>query len=196
MAAQPNYIEQEIFEATAAEYLFYEEKSAEKYDYLQGRVVARAGGSEKHNDIESNVIGELREKLKNKPCKPFNSNTKIWIPEKNSFFYPDAAVACGEISTQKSNGILHNPTLLVEVLSDSTSIFDKGQKFIFYRTLPSLKEYILIAQDSYFIETYFKRNEIENVWEYEVFEGLDKTLKIKSLEIAITFEDIYRYVSL
>jgi Uma2 family endonuclease len=196
MAAQPNYTEQETFEATAAEYLFYEEKSTEKYDYLQGRVVARAGGSEKHNDIESNLIGELREKLKNKPCKPFNSNTKIWIPAKNSFFYPDAAVACGEISTQKSNGILHNPTLLVEVLSDSTSIFDKGQKFIFYRTLPSLKEYILISQDSYFIETYFRANENEDIWEYQVFEGLDKALLIKSLQLTIAFEDIYRYVSL
>jgi uridine kinase len=62
--------------------------------------------------------------------------------------------------------------------------------------LPSLKEYILISQDDYFIETYFKKNESENVWEYEVFEGLDKVLLIKSLEIAITFEDIYRYVSL
>ncbi len=198
MSAQPNYTQErvfdEIFEASIPEYLFYEEKSAERYDYLQGRVVARAGGSENHNDIESNIMAELRAKLQHKPCKPFNSNTKIWIPERNSFFYPDAAVACDEISTQKTNGILHNPTLLIEVLSDSTASFDKGQKFSFYRTLPSLKEYILISQDAYFIETFFKKT--DTIWEYEVFEGLDNILKIKSLDITIAFEDIYRYVGL
>lgn len=194
MSAQANYIEEEIFEASVTEYLFYEEKSAERHNYLQGSIISCASNSENHNDIESNIMRELGNRLVGKPCKPFNSNTKIWIPERNSFFYPNAAVACGEISTQKSNGILHNPTLLIEVLSDSTASFDKGQKFSFYRTLPSLKEYILISQDAYFIETFFKKT--DKIWEYEVFEGLDTILQIKSLEITIAFEDIYRYVRL
>jgi Uma2 family endonuclease len=194
MSAQPNYTSEEVFKATVAEYLYYEEKSLERYDYLNGEVIARAGGSESHNDIESNIIGELRTKLENKPCKPFNSNTKIWIPERNSFFYPDAAVACGEINTQKSNGILHNPTLIVEVLSESTEIFDKGRKFAFYRTLPSFKEYILISQDDYFIETYFLKD--NNIWEFEVFVGKDNHLTIKSLDIKVALVDIYRYVNI
>jgi Uma2 family endonuclease len=194
MSAIPKNEIPEVFYATIEEYLFYEEQSKEKYDYFRGKVIARAGGSESHNDIEGNVIRELGNVLANTPCKPFNSNTKIWIPTRNSFFYPDAAVACGEIDTNKKSGILNNPTVIFEVLSESTEIFDKGQKFAFYRTLPSLQEYVLISQDAYYIETYYLQ--ANQNWEYQVFTGIDNTLKIKSLQIEIPMKDVYRYVEI
>ncbi|MFY7788188.1 MAG: Uma2 family endonuclease [Thermoflexibacteraceae bacterium] len=194
MSAIPNNETPEVFRATVDEYLFYEETSAEKYDYFRGQVIARAGGSEQHNDIEGNIMGELRNILANTPCKPFNSNTKVWIPQRQSFFYPDAAVACGDIDTNKKYGILNNPTVIFEVLSESTEVFDKGQKFAFYRTLPSLKEYILIAQDAYYIETFYLKT--NQTWEYEAFAGADTLLKIKALHIEIPMKDIYRYVEI
>ncbi len=132
--------------------------------------------------------------MANTPCKPFNSNTKIWIPNRNSFFYPDAAVACGEIDTDKKYGILNNPTVIFEVLSASTEIFDKGQKFAFYRTLPSLKEYILISQEAYYIETFYLKT--NQTWEYQAFAAIDTPLQIKSLGIEIPMKDIYRYVEI
>ncbi len=185
---------QEIFRATVQEYLFYEDQSKERYDYFRGQVVARAGGSEQHNDIEGNLIGELRNILVNTPCKPFTSNTKIWIPLRQSFFYPDAAVACGEIDTDKKNGVLNNPVVIFEVLSPSTEVFDKGQKFAFYRTLPSFKEYVVIAQDAYYIETFYLQ--ANGNWEYQAFVGLDSNLKIKALNIEIPMKDVYRYVQI
>ncbi len=184
----------ERFFATPAEYLFYEETSPEKYDYFMGEVIAKAGSSAPHIDIEVNLVGDLRTLLQGKPCKPFNNNVKIWIPEHNSFFYPDAAVACGEIDINKKNGILNNPTVIFEILSSSTEAFDRGRKFDFYRTLPSLKEYILIRQDAYHVESFLIID--KNRWDTILFEGIDNELTIRSLDLKIAMKDLYRYVEI
>ncbi len=184
----------ERFFATIDEYLFYETTSPEKYDYFMGEVIARAGGSEDHNSIEGNVIGELRTILEKTPCRPFTSNTKVWIPQRNSFFYPDAAIACGDLDIDKKNGILHNPTVIFEILSDSTEAFDRGRKFDFYRTLPSLKEYVLISQAAYRVECFLIMD--KNSWYTTLFEGIDNEVIIKSLDLKIQLKELYRYVDL
>ncbi len=184
----------ERFFATREEYLFYEETSPEKYDYFMGEVVARAGGSGDHNSIEGNLMGIFANVLQKTPCRPFTTNTKIWIPQRNSFFYPDAAIACGDLDIDKKNGILHNPTVIFEILSDSTEAFDRGQKFDFYRTLPSLKEYILLRQDAYSVASFLIID--KNSWHTTLFEGIDKEVVIRSLDLKIQMKDLYRYVEL
>jgi Uma2 family endonuclease len=194
MSAPPNLENTERLFATIEEYLFYEETSLEKNDYVMGEVLARAGGSDEHNSIEGNVIGELRTILEKTPCRPFTSNTKIWIPQRNSFFYPDAAIACGEFDIDKKNGILHNPTVVFEILSDSTEIFDRGRKFDFYRTLPSLKEYVLISQATYRVECFLIMD--KNSWHTTLFEGFYDEVLIRSLNLKIPMKELYRYVEL
>jgi Uma2 family endonuclease len=194
MSAPPKSETTERFFATREEYLCFEETSPEKYDYVMGEVLARAGGSDEHNSIEGNVIGELRTILEKTTCRPFTSNTKIWIPQRNSFFYPDAAIACGEFDIDKKNGILHNPTVIFEILSDSTEIFDRGRKFDFYRTLPSLQEYVLMSQAAYRVECFLIMD--KNSWHTTLFEGIDNEVLIRSLDLKIQMKELYRYVEL
>jgi len=150
---------------THEEYLALEEKAEYKSEYhdgeivplfreiVDGQVVAMAGGSPIHSEISLSIEAELRAALKGTPCKAYNSDLKIRVKKVKRSFYPDVTVVCGEPEYYDENeNIITNPTVIVEVLSPSTSGYDRLDKFFFYRQAESLQEYVLVDTQKLYIE--------------------------------------------
>ena len=138
---------------TIAEYLEMEEAATEKHEYYLGEIFAMSGSKVPHNIITSNLNIYLGQKLRGKPCRPFNSDQRIHIEKNTLFTYPDISIICGDIITLNDDdwNVL-NPTVIIEVLSPSTKNYDRGEKFKLYRDIVTLKEYILIDSTSIHIE--------------------------------------------
>lgn len=133
---------------TVDEYLAFERDSEEKHEFIGGDVYFVTGASENHNLIVANTIVALGALLRKRPCKLYPSDMLVHIPLVDDYHYPDITVVCGDahvIHVQRD--ILLNPTLIIEVLLPSTEPYDRGRKFENYRTLHSLQEYLLVAQD-------------------------------------------------
>lgn len=178
---------------TIAEYIKQEIESNCKYEYHDGKIYALAGGSLNHGLISGNTNLEIGIQLRNKGknCLPFNSDVKLHIESTNSYVYPDTMVICGEIEESSENkDSVTNPVLIVEVLSKSTSSYDRGDKFYMYRQIPSFREYVLIEQNKYVVDVHFK-HEKSDLWSITRYEGLDKIVKLQSLGIKISMESIY-----
>jgi Uma2 family endonuclease len=183
----PVYGKQKI---TIREYLEMEEASQEKHEYYQGEVFAMSGPKVQRNIIAGNLYGNLFYKLKGKPCKPFNSDQRIHIEENTLFTYPDISIICGEIKTlNDDNWNVLNPTVLIEVLSLSTKNYDRGEKFMLYRDISTLKEYILVDSERIQVEA-FRLNE-NNHWELEEYRALPETLQLPSVNVSMLLSEIY-----
>ena len=175
---------------TIAEYLENEEKSLEKHEFHNGEVLAMSGGTINHSLIGSNITGELRNAVRGKGCKTFNSDAKVYIDTLNHFVYPDATVVCGKVETsEKDANALSNPLLVVEVLSESTGDYDRGEMFRKYRTLTSFREYVLIDQYQPIVDVLYRME--DNSWKMVTIIGLDKTVYLNSLECELKMSDIY-----
>ena len=140
---------------TVEEYFAIEESSAVRHEFYGGEIFAMAGASLAHNRIVGNVYAALRARLAASPCETFSSDLRVRTPG-GLYTYPDLLVVCGgvELSTDDRLDTVLNPTLIVEVLSDSTSDYDRGGKFALYRELPSLREYLLVEQTTLLVEHY------------------------------------------
>ena len=175
---------------TEQEYLQFEKESQQKHEYFEGEIFAMAGASDNHNEIFSNLFVELGLKLKGKSCKPYGSDLRIHIPENTLYTYPDISIICGGLSsTDDETANATKPTILIEILSESTQNYDRGAKFKLYRDIPTLKEYIMVDSESIAIEC-FRLNE-NNHWELEEYKTLDDTLNIPTLALQIPLKDIY-----
>lgn len=142
---------------TPQEYLAWEQEQGSKHEYLDGDIFAMAGATAEHNQIVTNVLGELRAALRDKPCRVFASDMRLKIPETGLYTYPDASVVCGQPVYEDDKRLtLMNPTVIVEVLSESTESYDRGKKFRHYRSIPSLRDYLLVAQDGVWVEHYVR----------------------------------------
>lgn len=140
---------------TIEEYLAYENASPKKHEYYQGEMFAMAGAGHLHNLIFSNLFIELGIRLKGKKCRPYGSDMRTYIPENTLFTYPDISIVCGEpASSPIDKNSFTSPTVIIEILSRSTKNYDRGEKFMLYRDIPSLKEYILIDSESIHIEAF------------------------------------------
>ena len=178
---------------TPEEYLAREDKASFKSEYIDGQIFSMAGGSVRHSIICMNLNWAIREMTTNKDCVGLESNLKVEIQRGKQYFYPDAMVVCGGVEFAKNRtDTIANPMLIVEVLSPATEAFDRNKKFAAYRTLPSLREYVLIYQDEPQIEAFFKEN--EKTWRYTVARGLDDTIRLFSLECDLALRDIYQKV--
>jgi Uma2 family endonuclease len=175
---------------TVEEYLEYERITSEKFEYYRGEIFAMAGAKVPHNIITVNILTELRQKLKGKNCRPFNSDQRIHIPENTLYTYPDISIVCGDIVTLDSDNLnVLNPTVLIEVLSEGTKEYDRGGKFVLYRDIASLKEYILVDSTSIHIEA-FRLNQQQH-WELEEYKNPDQVLEIGAVDLTISISDIY-----
>jgi Uma2 family endonuclease len=177
-----------------AEYLDLEQSEDVRYEYHDGYLTAMAGGSLNHGLICGNVFGEIREGLKRmgNPCRVINSEVKLHVEAVNSFLYPDAQVICGTIQKSKTEkNAVTNPTLIVEVLSRSTANYDRGDKFFFYRQIPSLEEYVLIEQEKPLVEIYSRQS---GLWDIRRFFGLQSQLELKSLGLHLAMDSLYQDV--
>jgi Uma2 family endonuclease len=172
------------------EYFELEEKSLEKHEYSAGNIFAMAGGKPNHALIANNIAAELRASLKGKPCLTYNSDLVISISEEENV-YADASVICGELeSFPVSPNAAKNPILIVEVLSNSTEKYDRGDKFRKYQQIPSFREYVLIAQDRIRVEVFFKPDNII-FWQYRSYESINENIELKSINCTISLQDIY-----
>ena len=170
------------------EYLDWEQKQELRYEYINGEVLAMTGGSLAHNAIALNLAGELRSHLRGSKCRPFINDVKLKISENGPYFYPDITVTCDQ--RDLNNGkLIQFPSLIAEVLSDSTEAFDRGNKFIrYYRKLDSLQEYLLIEQQSIGVEQRIRRE--DGSWS-EYFYGTGDVLPLKSVGLSIPVDLLY-----
>lgn len=176
------------------EYLRFERYANDKSEYVDGELFAMAGASRVHNRIVTNVVGELRQQLKNRPCGLYASDMRVRVTP-TTYAYPDMIVVCGREEFAEQDGIdtLLNPTVMFEVLSKSTGGYDKRDKFTFYRELASLREYLLIATKEHHVEQYVLQN---GVWTLRDARGLDAVVEILSIQCALPLREIYDAVEL
>jgi Uma2 family endonuclease len=133
-------------ENTIAEYVNFEQFSKEKHEFVQGWILAMAGGTVNHALLGQQVAAELDRQVRGGPCRVHNSELRIRIPNEDVILYPDATIICGPAQTdQDDENAVTNPNVIVEVTSPSTAKFDRGQKFLFYQAIPSLREYVLVS---------------------------------------------------
>lgn len=172
-----------------AEYLALEEQSQVRHEYVDGQVYAMAGGSQRHNCIALNVASSLLMALRGKPCRVFMSDVRLKVARDNAYYYPDVMVACG--ATERLAGdqnSLDDPLLVVEVLSPSTETIDRREKLAAYRRLPSVREYVLVNQDSQQVEIYRRQGDIG--WLYFSYEA-GETVQLASVGLDMPIAEWY-----
>lgn len=177
---------------TPAEYLAWERSAPERHELVDGEIFAMAGASFAHNKIVGNVVGELRQALRGRPCDVTPSDLRVRIPTPSGglYTYPDALVVCGEPEFEDTaRDTLLNPTVIVEVLSDSTEAYDRGRKFRYYRAIPSLREYVLVAQDVPAVERHVRGD--GGVWSLMQDLGAGDTLVLSSVGCEVSVDELY-----
>jgi len=178
---------------TKAEYLAFERASAFKHEFIDGEVYAMSGASEPHNLIVSSTNFTLYGQLRGRGCKIYLSDMKVHTPSTGSFTYPDITVVCGDAElNDKERDVLLNPTLIIEVLSPTTEQYDRGKKFQRYREIPSLQEYVLIAQDTAHIEHFLRQD--DGLWLFNDVTGLDSAIDLTSIGCTLKLSDVYEQV--
>lgn len=174
---------------TDREYLEIDRNSEFRNELLDGEIYAMTGASLKHNIISGNIYFKMYSQFKQKECKVFMADLRVNV-SKGLYTYPDILIVCGNIVfTDDHLDTVKNPKCIIEVLSDSTEKYDRGEKFRNYRKIESLEEYILISQNEILAEKYFRKK--EDFWEYSVFDGLEKSLSIDSVGLNLSMQEIY-----
>lgn len=180
---------------TPDEYLRLERQAEHKSEYVNGEIFAMSGASRKHNLITGNIGSELNQQLRRKPCEVYMSGMRVKVTATGLYTYPDVVVVCGEPKFEDAYvDTLLNPTLLVEVLSQSTERYDRIAKSSYYRTLDSLAEHLLVAQDEVRLEQYVKQ--ANGQWLLFECSTLDKVVELPSLGCTLALRDVYDKVSL
>jgi len=176
------------------EYLRLERQSEYKSEYVNGQIFAMTGASRKHNLITTNISRELSQQLKGRPCEVYAVDMRVKVRATGLYTYPDVAVACGEPEFEDDFiDTLLNPTLLVEVLSPSTERYDRIAKSSYYRTMESLAEHLLVAQDEIRVEQYVKQPGGE--WLLFEFLALDSTVQLPSIGCSLQLSEVYDRIS-
>jgi Uma2 family endonuclease len=176
---------------TVEEYLTLERQSETRHEYMNGEMFAMTGASRRHNRIALNVATVLDRQLADRGCEVFVSDMRVEIPAAHLFTYPDVVVACGEPAYgDGETDTLLNPTLIVEVLSSSTERYDRGAKFESYRTLPSLAEYVLIAQDRVHVEHFVRQG--GGAWLLTETDRIEDGLELPSIGCRLELGEIYK----
>ncbi|MBD2777881.1 Uma2 family endonuclease [Iningainema tapete] len=179
---------------TPEEYLELESKAEYKSEYRDGEIVPMTGGTTNHNKIALNFAAYLKFALRGKKYDVYIGEVRLWIPRFRQHTYPDVMVIQGEpIYTSASTTTVMNPLLITEVLSKSTKNYDQGDKFLYYRSIPELKEYILIDQYQYHVMQYVKTS--EGKWLFTEFESESAILSLQSIDFQIAFSELYEQVN-
>ena len=183
---------------TLETYRAISETAEERLEYRNGEIFTMSGGSHPHSRIAVNIITFLSIGLRDTNFEVCNGDMRIWIPEFQCGTYADVLVINGEpeFNVTRTDEIL-NPLLIVEVLSPSTEGYDRGEKFRKYRSIPSLREYILISQSEPYIEHYFKpdsKPENSDIWQLQISDRLEQKIILPSLNIEVPLSEIYRRI--
>lgn len=176
------------------EYLELEVASEIRHEYFDGEIIPMTGGSANHNRIVRNLTSALDVALEDQDYEVFVADLRVWIPSKKLFTYPDLMVVAGDLEfLENRTDTIVNPRLIVEVLSDSTKGYDRGEKFESYRTLASFQEYVLIDQYKTHVEHFSKT--ANKQWSFTEFDELNDTLAFATVPFQIALSAIYRKVS-
>lgn len=178
---------------TPEEYLELEEKAEVRNEYIDGEIKPMTGGTTNHNKIAGNFYKKFPDSIDGQNYDIYINDVKLWLPKYRIYTYPDVMVIKGEPIYEGSGTTkIINPSLIVEVLSNSTKNYDKGDKFKYYRSIPSFQEYILIDQYSFAVEQYAKQS--QGQWLFKEYEGKDAILNLDSVKLEMSFKDIYARV--
>jgi len=177
------------------EYLALEIASETRNEYINGEIIPMSGGMPNHNQIALNVAGTLNFLLKRQPYRVFVTDQRLWISSKGIYTYPDVMVVSGDLILQEGRkDTIINPLLIIEVLSKSTRNYDQGEKFTFYRTIPTFQEYVVVDQYSHHVQQYAKTG--VKKWDFQEYDRLEDEITFASLPFAIALADIYDKVEL
>jgi Uma2 family endonuclease len=179
---------------TLEEYIEFEKTSESKHEYRNGKLFEMAGGRHPHNLIAGEIFSLIKVMLKvvGKKCQAVNSDQKIYIPLANRGLFGDVMVYCGKPEFHDDNQFLQtNPLLVVEVLSKSTKLYDKGEKFDLYRSLPSFREYLLVSQEKPAVQARYLQDPENDLWKYSEAEGVDGSIMLQSIGVELKLKDIY-----
>ena len=179
---------------TPDEYLEIERVAEFKSEFFAGEMFAMAGGTPQHSLIATNLAREFGNLLKGGDCAAYNADLRIKIEATGLYTYPDLSVICGPLQFDEgTNDTVINPTVLVEVLSDSTEAYDRGKKFEHYRQIPALKDYLLVSQKEPRIEHFIRQS--DGGWLLNEAAGLEASLQLPSLRIAIALGEVFDKVN-
>ena len=187
-APKYNFVSQEA-------YLEMERASETKHEYYKGEVFAMSGTSWEHNVIVKNINTLVLPFLKGKPCDMFGSDLRVHIPENTLYTYPDFSIICGKPKTNnEEKDTIVQPSAIIEVLSKSTKDYDRGSKFMLYRSIKTLNEYITIDSLSVSIEMYTRNP--GNSWTLTEFKQLTDSFVISTIGLTLLLKDVYEDVSI
>jgi Uma2 family endonuclease len=173
---------------TYAEYMAFTETSELKHEYIGGEIVAMSGGTIAHGRLIGQLTGLIRDALRGRPCIVLPAEVRVRIRAADRTTYPDLHVVCSAVEADPDDAhAVVNPTVIVEVLSDSTADSDRGDKFAAYRRLRSLREYVLVSQHERRIDVYRRDDKI---WHLEDF-GPGETFRLTSIDVALAVDEIY-----
>lgn len=179
---------------THAEYFALEDEADYKSEYFHGQIVAMAGASLNHNRLAKNISFAVDNAAAGKSCEAFIGDVRLWIEQRDSYTYPDVMAICGEPEFVEGRpDTVINPKVIIEVLSESTESYDRGDKFQAYWTLDSFEEYVLVDQYRMRVE-YFKRIS-EKEWRLRILTKPDDELAFESIDVTIPLDEIYRNVT-
>jgi Uma2 family endonuclease len=178
---------------TPEAYLELEEKSNIKHEYIDGQVYAMAGKTDTHNTIALNLALLIRNHFRGSDCRVYFADIKAQLEKRNRFYYPDIIVTC-DPKDRETTTYKRFPKLIIEVLSESTEGFDRGDKFNDYQTLDSLEEYVLVNSKHQRVET-FRRNE-QGLGVLQTYTPDEQTFELQSIKLTAPFTELYENVEL
>jgi len=178
---------------TPEEYLTLERTAAYKSEYFRGEVFAVAGASPTHVLMVSNIVAALHGQLRRRPCAVYSTDLRVKVQVSGLYTYPDVVVVCGDLQFDDDHqDTILNPILIIEVLSESTKDYDRGEKFVQYRKIPSFVEYVLVAQDECHVEHFVKQ--AHGGWLLSETNRLEDTLPLSSIECTLPLREVYEKV--
>lgn len=177
---------------TPEEYIASERKAMVKSEYLKGQIIAMSGASLAHARIIADIVTELNIQLRGGDCEVITNDMRVKTGPKGSYFYPDVVAFCGDPQFEDNVfDTLLNPILVIAVLSPSTEVYDRGEKFSHYQELASLREYILVSQDRVRVEQY---RLLKTQWVETEYQRYEDVLPLVSIGCELPLQDIYRRV--
>jgi len=182
---------------TFSEYLALEQETNTRYMYYRGEIFDMAGGTKRHNRLIYNITSLFLNQIKNKPCAVYMNDVKLELVEDEYYVYPDVMVTCAkeEIKNDEAT-MIRCPVIIVEVLSDSTSSYDYQGKRLAYMKIPSLKYYLLVSQNEYYVECYERPRNNDKFWIFRSYENLNDVIIFDELNIELSIETIYQNIEI
>ena len=181
---------QQKVRVTVAEYLSMERASSDKHEFAFGEIYGMGGASARLVEIVGNIASELRTQLRQRPCRVYSTDLRLCVDADHRYTYPDVVVVCGQPQFLDDQlDTLLNPDLIVEVLSDSTRNYDRGDKFQQYRGVSSFREYLLVDQAKAHVERYSKQN--DGTWSLWETDALHEVVHLESIGVKLPLSEIY-----